>query len=189
MRRLLQLAAMAVVLTSFVPVPAQADTTDALQRLAVSFAKLQSFHATMQSGPMNADMDYVAPDRYHLIMHSGHDIEEMIIGETVYAKLGSQWMKFPMPGVTQMIAHFRQPEAVAKTIDTSKITDMGMTQLNGTPAHQYGVDSGDGSTHTVMWIGPHDLPLRIDAEELSNKRVTTILYSEFNAPITIEAPI
>jgi hypothetical protein len=179
---------MALFLCSFVPGAARADSTsDALQRVAVSFSKLQSFRATMTSGTMTDKLEYVAPDRYHIIIHTTRDMEEMIVGDTVYAKLGEQWMKLPMPGVTQMVAHFREPAAAAANIQTSKVSDMGTTLLNGTPVHRYGVDSADG-THAVLWIGPHDLPLRVDVQG-ADKRVTTILYSDFNTPITIEAPV
>jgi hypothetical protein len=190
MKRLLPFAVMALLLCSFSPGAARADsTTAAMQRVAASFAKLHSFRATMQNSTLTSNLEYAAPDRYHMIIHASREMEETIIGDIVYAKIGTQWMKLPIPGVGQMIAGFRAPDTIAKRIDSAKIKDLGTTKLGDTWVHQYAIDYGDG-TSTVMWIGPKDLPLRIDTQQTGKRKLaTTILYSDYNAPITIDAPV
>jgi hypothetical protein len=97
-------------------------------------------------------------------------------------------MKLPIPGVGQMVAGFRAPGTIASRINSAKITDLGLTKLGATPAHRYAIRYADGST-TVMWVGPKDLPLRVDTQPPGKSKLTTILYSDYNAPITISAPV
>lgn len=190
MKRLPLFAATALLFCSFSAGAVWADSTAAaMQRVAASFAKLHSFRATMQNSTLTTNLEYAAPDHYHIIVHASRDMEETIIGDIVYAKIGAQWMKLPIPGIGQMITGFRAPDTIAKRIDSAKIKDLGDASLGGTPVHEYAIDYGDG-TSSVMWIGPGDLPVRIDTRQAGKKKLaTTILYSDYNAPITIEAPV
>jgi hypothetical protein len=72
------------------------DPRGEVETLARNFLAIKAFRGTANATgktPMQMQVDYVAPDRYHLKM--GQGLESIVIGKDTYMKLGGSWKKFP----------------------------------------------------------------------------------------------
>ena len=170
--------------------PAHADPTADLIKMGTALGAVHSFHADIASadGP-HMGIDYILPDKFHATMDKG--MEVIYIGNDVWMKMGSSWMKPPVQGMmSPMKAQFDNARTGGLHGDLAKnytITDEGSATVNGTATHKYHlVDNRDG--HTVdMFIGPGHLPVQIQMP--GKKGVSTVTYSKYDSVPDITPPM
>jgi hypothetical protein len=75
----------------------------------------------------------------------------------------------------------------AKTHDDMIVTDLGPKTVDGTVLHAYGVKNAGSAKNAVVYIDASGLPARI--ENTDSEGLNVVKFSNFNGPITIEAPV
>jgi hypothetical protein len=167
----------------------------------------KSYRANMEISSSNGSMnnvvvEYVAPDRYHMVTRSragGRDtaLEYVIVGKDTFMKMnGGAWRKFPMD-MSQLISSFRNPKFIEELTKTSDVKFVGADTLGGAPmlVYDYTMNNPMGvnmKTHAKTWVAVSDgLPRKSESEgEFSGvKTKTEMTVSDYNSDIKIEAPI
>jgi hypothetical protein len=164
--------------------PTAANPNDDLMHAADKFAAAKTFHATMTAGARVSEIDYVAPDRFHMTMPSS---ESYVIGSTMYVKAGGSWMKLPMPGLQTMTDQLRGPAQIRAHIASVTVTDKGIDA----DGHKYAYDVKESgyTGHVVTWIGLADgLPHKMVVTPEGKGSPVTVVYSRYNEPITVAPP-
>lgn len=157
------------------------------------FLAAKSFRATVtdaKSGEQLSEMEFVAPDRYHLKRAKGP--ETIIIGDDAYMSMNGQLMKMPIP-VGKMIGQYRNEGTLRQLESGITVTDLGADSVGGEPAHAYTYTVTEPPKADVkLWIGDKTgLPLQIESQGsfMGHTATTRIHYSKFNDPtISIAAP-
>jgi len=135
-------------------------------------------------------MEFVKPDRQHTrILTNGMAIESISIGSTDYVKMGPTWSKAAAGAdPASQILPMANPDDLAKSFKEStangdKMVKGALDTVDGAQCQEWTITSSDGE-QTNACIGVTDnLP----------RRFTTpggnLYFSDFNAPLKIEAPI
>ena len=170
-----------------------ASPKDAIKSSMDKFLALHSYHANMEfsGGPGGAmghnDIDFVAPDRYRMVMPMGTQI---VIGDTMYMHVQGRTMKVPMPKAT--LSQWRDPARLAEAEEGMTVQAQGGDTLDGMSTRKYLVHHEKPKpTDVTMWINGDDLPIQIQVNSVLNgKTVTsTIRYSRFDDPtIKVDPP-
>jgi hypothetical protein len=170
-----------------------ASPKDAIKSSMDKFLALRSYHASMEfsGGPGGAkghhDIDFVAPDRYRMVMPMG---TQFIIGDTMYMHVQNRTMKVPMPKGT--LSQWRDPARLAEAEEGMTVQAQGSDMLDGMATTKYLVHHEKPKpTDVTMWINGDDLPVQIQVNSVLNgKAVTsTTRYSRFDDPtIKIDPP-
>jgi len=170
-----------------------ASPKDAIKSSMDKFLALHSYHASMEfsGGPGGAmghhDIDFVAPDRYRMVMPMG---TQFIIGDTMYMQMQGRTMKMPMPKGT--LTQWRDPAKLQQSEAGMTVQDQGRDTIEGVPARKYRVHHAQPKPMDVtMWVNGDGLPLQIQvASPYKGKTMTsTTRYSRFNDPtIRVDAP-
>lgn len=182
------------------PTPAAASPSasakDAFRSNMDAFAQAKSYQATMTMaggpmGEMKSDMDFVAPDRFHMRMNmGGQPMEVIMIGSESYMKMGGQWMKNPSQAQQEMP---KWDQELKKSLDTAEVQDLGEESVNGVQARKFQVKlTQPQPADTTTWFGPDGLPVQVvtSASAGGQTMSSTIVYSRYNDPaISIEAPL
>lgn len=175
------------------PAPA-APAVDALGEVTASMEKFlaaRSFHAVMTvegSQPMQNEMDFVAPDRYRMIMPVG---TQVIIGDTMYMEMHGQQTKVPIPEGT--VSQWRDPMKIRENRSGLSAEFLGEEDLAGQRARRYRVRHTQPEPGEFLyWIDREGRPLQLQhSGETANggPYTMTLAYSRFNDPsIAIESP-
>jgi hypothetical protein len=170
-----------------------ASPKDALKASMDKFLAVRSYHASMEfsGGPGGAkghhDIDFVAPDRYRMVMPMGTQI---VIGDTMYMHVQGRTMKVPMPKGT--LSQWRDPARLADAEAGMTVQAQGSDTLDGLATTKYLVHHEKPQPIDVtMWINGDDLPVQIQVNSVLNgKAVTsTTRYSRFDDPtIKVDPP-
>ena len=141
----------------------------------------RSWHAEEHfSNGKTVKVDFVAPDRWRV--QPTPKITELVIGKDVYMVRNGHPTRLPFGGgmVRKMIRKF----STRKMTDEMRqsLRDLGMQTLRGQPVHVYSFTS-DNIPET-LYVGSNHLPVQVIVH--NKKQTTTIIYSKFNAPISIE---
>jgi len=192
--------------------PSSAPGSDqAKQELSASFKhfmELKSFQAksdaTSDQGTLISNtIDFLAPDSYHLqssvklAQDMGDKREFIIIGANSYVKTGeAPWEKFPMD-MGSIVKNFRDQKMLDSIQKDAEVSYVGTDTLDGKPVKvfNYTIKNVLGlavTSHCKAWISVSDnLPLKIevDGEYAKIKSHMVILYSKFNEPLEIKAPM
>lgn len=173
--------------------PAPAPAVDALAEVTASmerFLAARSFHAvmTVEGGqPMQNEMDFVAPDRYRMIMPVG---TQVIIGDTMYMEMHGQQTKVPIPEGT--ISQWRDPMKIRENRSGMSAEFLGEENVAGQRARKYRVRHTQPEPGEFLyWIDREKRPLQLQhsGETASGPYTMTLVYSRFDDPgITIDAP-
>jgi outer membrane lipoprotein-sorting protein len=155
------------------------------------FLAAKSFRATVtdaKSGEQISEMEFVAPDRYH--MRSGKGPETIIIGDAAYMNMNGQLMKMPIP-VGKIVGQYRN-ESMQK-FENIVVTDLGVDNVGGEAAHRYGYTVTEPAKADVkLWISDRTgMPLQIESQGtfMGHASTARVRYSDFNDPsISIAAP-
>lgn len=169
------------------PADAVQDVKDSMQR----FLAARSFHARMQvegAHPMTSDMDYVAPDRYRIVLPTG---TQTVIGNVLHMQVGDRYTQVPLPPAT--LAPWRDPLKLEQAQDGLSAERTGDDTVDGQPARRYRVrHAGPDAVEFEYWIGADGRPLQLrHAGRDHEGRGYTVLqtYSRYDDPaIVIDAP-
>jgi hypothetical protein len=173
---------------------AQVDEGD-VRKVGDALLALKSFsmHGKLKQddgSTIDWTMEFVKPDRQHTrIVTGGQTIESISIGSADYVKTGPTWTKGPVAaGELGQMLPMSNPDDLAQSFKDSTASGDTMVKgpldaVDGAQCQEWTITSSDG-THTSACIGLGDnLP----------RRFTTpggdLYFSDFNAPLTIEAPI
>jgi hypothetical protein len=141
------------------------------------------------AGAVEMNMDVVMPDKFHMTTTA---MEIIVIGKTFYMKVANKWQKVATLGVDLSLADPKKFEANLAT--TTDIKFAGAEILNGTPTLVYTYTSNvkgppAQKIPSKMWVGALDnLPRKFEMTPKAGQ-TTTITYTDYNANITISAPL
>jgi hypothetical protein len=171
-----------VVLPLLVPAVVFAGAYDDLLRVQAAFQSASSWHADEHfSNGRTVTVDYVAPDRWRIQPSPG--ITELVIGNDVYMVRNGHASKLPFGGA--MIRGIIQHVGFSASDDIRQsATDLGTQALNGQSVHVYSYTTR--GTPVTLYVGANWLPVQSIVQD--KNLTTTITYSQYNAPISIEAP-
>lgn len=172
------------------PIDSPRDEVIAAMR---KFMGLRSYHAEMHfsggpRGEMTNKVDFVAPDRFRMEM-AGLGTQ-YVIGDTMYMTMQGRSMQVPMPEGT--VTQWRDPGNFREAETGMTAEALGSEDVDGVAARKYVAHhTTPRPADVTLWIGPDDLPLKMQVEGESEGRpvTTTVRYSRFNDPsIRIEPP-
>lgn len=135
--------------------------------------------------------EVVRPDRSHTKVSAGTESFEAIqIGSDVYTNLGGQWSRGALPAgfpaglgmdPGKLVEDFNRATDAGDQMNKGRIED-----IDGVRCQEWIVTSTDPAQSGSMWVGLADsLPRRFNSSD--GKAVIT--FSDWNAPITINAPM
>jgi len=175
--------------TATKPSGGQSGASGELGAVIENFAKVKSFRAklTIESPgqpKQEATMEIVLPDKFHMTFSGGGGlpaVEMISIGNDAYLKAGPTWIKQPGSGGGALF----DPADISSTISDAGGAKKGGTEtVDGKRCQVYTYTSGSDSTEVCV---SDNLPLRVVTSSGGAK--TTIVFTDFNANITIKAPI
>ncbi len=141
------------------------------------------------SGTQLTTLEMVMPDKIHMVGKdaAGKDFEMYQIGKTFYVKVGTKWQKVTMPAGINL--DLTNPQKVAAAMGLQKnVKFVGAEVLDGVPTLIYQYTSTQ-KVATKVWVGVLDsLPRKSESEPKPGQK-TTVIFSDYNANITITAPI
>jgi len=161
------------------------------------FIDLPAFSAKMEGqgqSEIKSQVDYVAPDRYHVtyLGGTGAGMEMIMMGNQTYMKVAGKWTK--MPGKAKAIPTLRDSftEEGLKTLSDVKFE--GDDSVNGKPALLYSYKNvtpvGNYPFSSKIWIGKDTgLPMKIYVEYSNGMLKNMTVNYDTESPVTIEAPI
>ncbi len=170
------------------PLAAAADPATDLANAGGRFTHLKYWHATMAtSSGQTIQADFAAPDRFRMNLPTG---PAYFIGHTVYVSMGGHFMKIAVPQAASYIQNLRSPGNVTKFAKTHQVHDLGDSSAEGVPTHAYAFDdkSHGISSHVTVDVGRADGLLRRAIVKSAGHGTTTIHYSKFDVPVTINPP-
>lgn len=152
-----------------------------LVKVQVAFRNAKSYRAEEHlSNGRTTILEYAAPDRWRI--EPTPTLTELVIGNDIYMVNKGKVSKLPFGGgmVRRMVKRmeFSVNEDAQKTA-----RDLGTQTLNGQSVHVYSFVSHGNVT---LYVGAHWLPVKTVIK--NKKKTTTIDYSKFNEPISIELP-
>ena len=162
------------------------------------FIALKSFSAKMDGmgqTEIKSQVDYVAPDRYHIsyLGGTGAGMEMIMIGNQSFMKSGGKWSKFP-GGANSAIPTLRDSftEEGLKSLSDTKFE--GDETIDGKPALVYSYKNvtpkGDYPFTSKMWVAKSTgLPLKIIVDYTNGALKQMTINYDTESPVTIEAPI
>jgi hypothetical protein len=156
---------------------------------------------TTQGQTMDGLVEIVRPDRQHVKMTlGGRTVETISIGSDIYTNLTGQWTKQPTspqpsgtaaPKPPQMFGGL-DPDATVKAFDTSAqngatITRGGQDVVDGVGCQEWLMTRPSPSQSSgIMCIGLAD---NLPRQFKSNDGKIVMTFSDWNAPLTINAPL
>ncbi|MDM7921954.1 MAG: hypothetical protein QUS14_06610 [Pyrinomonadaceae bacterium] len=180
--------------SSFAP---SSDPRADIEKLGERFLAAKSFRAKMQStggGPMNAEVDFIAPDRFRITTNTpqGEAVNMIIVGEATYMNAGGSWQKMPVD-VGSMIPDFRDTFNREGMKGIKEVTFEGEDTAEGKPAYRYsysGQAPEGGIQFTAkLWISKDSgYPLKINADYSSGAMKSMSVVYDYETPISIEVP-
>ncbi len=184
------------------PVPPAPTTTStnplaALTKAIRAWSSVKTFRARLtvppvppgqgQGGGGVVNIEVVMPDRFHMV---GDGNEVILIGSTTYRKINNQWQR----GETFIPSPLVDPKVFEAFLAAIKpdVKLLGPEVLDGTPTLVYELTTPLLPAKTSkFWIAVSDgLPRKYEETSADNPlSKMTIIYSDYNADITINPPI
>jgi hypothetical protein len=193
-----------VLVAAYVAVPtglaaqgSSADRDAVLKALqAQRDAKAYRVHMTQNNGTLQTVLEYVAPDRFHIVAGSGS--ETIIVGDKTYERpRGGKWMPFPVD-IGGIIAQFRDLKYLDQLAQgLTDVQRVGTDTLDGTPMMVYALktDQKLGDIEVIstdkLWIGisdglPHRQEIQSNVGAIATNTVSMIVY---DPSIKIDPPL
>lgn len=170
----------------------------------------RSFRARINSsGSLEGDktwlVEFVAPDRYHMVMEATGSnsrmtgIEMIRVGTKIYMKSAERpWQEAPTD-VSRFLSGFRDPKILDELRKSIDIKFIGPDTLDGIPMLVYHYTfvgdkpaEASGSSGTKVWVAATDgLPRKTESEsEVGGRtRKLTSNFYDYNTDIKIEPPL
>lgn len=179
-------------------VTASSDPKADIVAAANKFTALKSFSAKMEGvgqTEIKSQVDYVAPDRYHVkyLGGNGAGMEMIIVGSQSYMKPGGgAWNK--VPGDAKSIPTLRDSftEQGLKTLTDVKFEGDDTTDGKAALVYSYKnvTPVGDNPFTSKIWIDKSSgLPMKIYVEYSNGVLKNMTVKYDTESPITIEPPI
>ncbi|CAN5579964.1 hypothetical protein BH10ACI2_BH10ACI2_24550 [soil metagenome] len=161
------------------------------------FIALSAFSAKMEGmgqTEIRSQVDYVAPDRYHIsyLGGTGAGMEMIMISNDMYTKMGGKWNK--SPGNASAIPTLRDSftDEGLKTLSETKFE--GEETVDGKPAFVYSYKNvtpkGDFGFNCKMWVGKQTgLPIKIYATYDNGMLKNMTVNYDTESKVTIEPPV
>ena len=201
--------------TSSGSMQASDDPREALKKAFTAQLAARSFRARMEysvaSIPTHNDLEFVAPDRYHVSVFGpqvqGRSMgqEIIIVGKDTFRRIsGVPWQKSTNAGagtlattIGEIAGQFRTEDMAQRMLKYDDIQFFGPDVLDGQPVmvYQFKLKETKGPIPGKIWISTADnLPRKIEHEASSQtnpdkKMKLTTTYYDYNANINIEPPI
>jgi hypothetical protein len=161
------------------------------------FVDLPFFSANMEGTgqtEIKSQVDYVAPDKYHVkyLGGTGAGMEIIYIGKDSYMKSGDKWTKMPGGGTNIPTLRDSFTEAGLKTLSDVKFE--GEDTIDGKPALAYSYKNvtpvGSFPFTSKIWLSQKTgLPLRIYVEYSNGTLKNMTVNYDTESPVSIQAPI
>ncbi len=172
----------------------KADITSAANK----FIALQSFSAKMEGmgqTEIRSQVDYVAPDRFHVTYSggTGAGMEMIIIGNQTYMRSGGAWSKSPVAsGGSIPTLRDSFTEEGLKTLTEPKFE--GEETVDGKPAYVYSFKNktpkGEYGFNCKMWVGKQSgVPMKIYATYDNGVLKNMTVNYDTETPVKIEPPL
>ena len=175
---------------------ASSDPKAAVIEASRKFIALKSFSGKIEAEaqtPFKQQVEYVAPDRYHVVYrdNAGAETEMIMAGDDAYVKEGDSWKE--IPGDTNPTPTLRNSftEEALKSISDVKFE--GEESVNGKPALVYSYKLvtvvGNFPVNQKIWVSKSSgLPMKCYVE-YSNGQIKTLTTTfDTESPVTIELP-
>jgi hypothetical protein len=152
--------------------------------VVTGYKAVRSYRAKMEleaaGTKQEINIEVVAPDKFRMVIPGG--LEIIMIGNDTYTKIGTAWTK--TSGASGLGF---DPNSIGTTIDSvqsANATRGATASVNGKTCQIYTYTAAGASQEMCVADG---LPLRVISTSGTSK--TTITFSDYNASITINAPI
>jgi hypothetical protein len=164
------------------PLVVFADAYADLEKVQTAFMNAKSWRAEEHfSNGKTTIVEYSAPDRWRV--QPSPDVTQLVIGNDVYTIHNDRATKLPFGG--GMIKKLIQNVGFSvKDEIKQSVRDLGTQTLDGQSVHVYSF-TAHGVLET-LYVGRNSLPVQAVVED--KKNTTTIKYSKYNSPISIELP-
>ncbi len=175
-----------------------ADPKEDIIQASKKFIALSSFSAKMDGmgqTEIKSQVDYVAPDRYHIsyFAGTGAGMEIIMIGNQTYMKTGGKWSKSP-GGSNSAIPTLRDSftDEGLKTLSDAKFE--GNDTVDGKPALVYSYKNvtpkGDYPFSSKIWVGTQTgLPIKIVVNYDNGVLKQMTVNYDTESKVTIEPPV
>jgi hypothetical protein len=158
-----------------------ATPDDDLSQILSAFAQVKSVHAEehLYNGK-TVNVDYLAPDRWRV--QPAPNVTELILGDEIYMVTHERATRLPFGG--GMIRKMIEKVMLSARNEIKDSSDLGMQTLDGRSVHVYSFTHN--KVPQTIYVGGSRLPVRLVVND--KEGTTTINYSHYNEPISIEAP-
>ncbi len=170
-------------------VTASADPYADLQLSEKKFFALRSWHADLTTAGQTLSMDFVAPNRFRELMPQGMSM--VLIGQSGWMQIAGQTHPLPASMMGMFNARVQTIRTLGLQGDLAKnftITYTGAQGVNGVSARTYHLVKKRDSGYTIDWWIASKTNLPLESLVKDHGRTITIVYSAFNAPISISGP-
>jgi hypothetical protein len=142
---------------------------------------------TLGQPSIGATTETVLPDRFHVTITGGTDLafEMIVVGAESYVKVGESWRKAASQTAAP-VPPYLAASAPRDFLRDATVGKGGLSRVGDVDCQLYLVSIA-GERTAEFCIGLND---RLPRQFVSREGATTltILYSDFNAPLEIEAP-
>ncbi|MGH9601940.1 MAG: hypothetical protein ACRD24_06075 [Terriglobales bacterium] len=160
--------------------PPAATSGGDLKAMGAAMAKATSWHITHKMPEGETELDIVCPDKMKSVSKVGKmTVEAIRIGNDTFTKVGKSWVKTTAPADSPLCGA-GSSYAASTPSAFAKVTKGGTATVNGESCQEWTIESSLGSS--TMCVGSDNLPRQ------TKRGDTTITYSNWNKPVTIEAP-
>jgi hypothetical protein len=176
---------------------ASGDPREDVVAASRKFLDLKFFSAKMDGlgqTEIKSQVDYVAPDRYHVkyLGGTGAGMELIYVGSDSYMRSGGKWSK--MPGDAKAIPNLRDSFSEEGLRTLTDVAFENEETVDGKPALIYTYKNrtpvGDYPFTSKIWISKETgLPIKIFVEYSNGMLKHMTVNYDTETPVTIEAPI
>ena len=174
------------------------DPTADVIAASKKFIDLKSFSAKMEGmgqAEIKQQVDYVAPDRYHVTYTAGPipGMELIMIGNQSFMKTGGKWSKMPGDGNASMPT-LRDSFTEEGLKSLSDVKSEGDDTVDGKAAFVYSYKNktpkGDFGFNCKMWVDKQTgIPLKIYATYDNGVLKNMTVNYDTESKVTIEPPV
>lgn len=155
--------------------------------MAAAMSKSTGFHVRSEQPGMVFEIDVACPDKLRTVRTKGSEtIETIQVNGVEYSKAATGWEQHPVPRAFSVVCGdnglYSQPTPLGAPIAT--MTKGEMTTVNGEGCRLWTLKLKPGITPNELetCVGDDNLPRRTKSTS------STLTYSAWNKPVTIEAP-
>ncbi len=150
------------------------------------FTAAGSWRSRMTAGGSNTLTEYVAPDRFRMVITQNNQTTEMfMIGRDVWVKSGGTCSKVPMNAPVRNPKEIAEHASAESTITVAK---GGPASIEGTPTQSYMVTTESRGTTTAEKLYVAAGTGLIRRIEIQGREPMTIDYFDYNVPLKVDPP-